>query len=750
MIMRAKVFILLSLLAIPLLSAEEMTDSVALPEVEVSVSRLAQSALPRQSGLSIIDGQLIEAARITTPKDVASLVPGVHMPEYGSAMTSSIYIRGMGSRTGESTLGMVVDGVPLLDKNMYDHTIQDVKHILLLRGPGGSLYGRNTSGGVMEISTIKPLDLTAQHIRGLLSRSTANSVGAQASIYRPERPDFGWGIAAHYRSTDGFHTNTYDNRKIDYGHEAGGRLVLDARPTDEWRVTGTVSVGWVQQGAFPYAAAATGIIAYNRPSGYERLAIRPALRAEYLHDGYRLLLNGSHQFMHDDMHMDQDYTPADIFTLRQTQHQHSTSLDAFLYAPRAVEWYEWAIGVSTFVKSNGMEAPVTFMREGIETLVLANANQGIQTVFPEDSLEIRNAELPIESDFSFLNAGAAAYHQNQFHFGHWHLSAGIRLDYEHARMRYLSTADFDYRFTMMMPRFKTLHTELSGIRSAHFLQVLPRLALSYDTPHATTYGYVAKGYKAGGYNPQIFSTVTQNLLMTDLASDMGIHLTIADPRYTDVAITSYRPETAWTFELGTHLTPVAGLSLDFDAFHIQCRDQQVTVFPTGKTTGRMMANAARSQIWGAEAELQYLWTHRRWRGLAACSYGFTDARFTRFDDGMGDYAGHVIPYAPRHTAHALVTTRFQLGSQILQALSLTLKADRTGRIFWNEQNDCSQNPYNLFGATLSFEWQHAQFQLWGRNMTDQTYDVFYFRSMSHDFLQRGRPRELGVDIRINL
>ena len=123
MIMRAKVFILLSLLAIPLLSAEEMTDSVALPEVEVSVSRLAQSALPRQSGLSIIDGQLIEAARITTPKDVASLVPGVHMPEYGSAMTSSIYIRGMGSRTGESTLGMVVDGVPLLDKNMYDHTI---------------------------------------------------------------------------------------------------------------------------------------------------------------------------------------------------------------------------------------------------------------------------------------------------------------------------------------------------------------------------------------------------------------------------------------------------------------------------------------------------------------------------------------------------------------------------------------------------------------------------------------------------
>ena len=185
--MRAKVFILLSLLTTSPSSAEEVTDSVVLPAIEVSASRLAQSAMPRQSGLSIIDNQLIEVAQITTPKDVTSLVPGVHMPDYGSAMTSSIYIRGMGSRTGEPTLGMVIDGVPLLDKNMYDHTMQDVKQIQLLRGPGGSLYGRNTQGGVMEISTILPLDFTTQHIRGLLSRSTANSIRAQASVYRDRK-----------------------------------------------------------------------------------------------------------------------------------------------------------------------------------------------------------------------------------------------------------------------------------------------------------------------------------------------------------------------------------------------------------------------------------------------------------------------------------------------------------------------------------------------------------------------------------
>jgi outer membrane receptor protein involved in Fe transport len=748
--MRAKVFIWLSLLTTSLYGTEEVTDSVALPEVEVSASRLVEPASRQQMQLSVIDSLLIESTHITTPKDVALLIPNVHMPDYGSAMTSSIYIRGIGSRTGEPVLGMVVDGVPLLDKNMYDQTMQDVKSIELLRGPQGSLYGRNSPGGVMEIRSIRPLDFTTHHIRGMVSRSTAKSVGVQASVYRPVRPDFGWGIAARYRQTDGFYTNAFDNRRIDQGRQAGGRLVVDGMPSDEWRVTGTIATDWVAQGAFPYASAGTGIIDFNQPASYRRLALVPSLSAEYRHNGSRLILGGSYQFMHDDMHMDQDYTRADIFTLRQVQHQHNATFDALLYAPKPAEWYEWAAGLSAFVKTNAMHAPVTFMREGIETLILAGANRGIQTVFPEDSIEISAAELPIDSDFGFLNAGAAACHQSRFRFGRWHITADLRLDYEYTRMHYLSTADTPYRFTLMMPLFKTVHTELNGSQAAHYLQMLPRLALSYEIAHATFYSYVAKGYKAGGYNPQIFSTVTQNQMMTDLAADMGIHLAIADPRFTNVAITSYKPETDWTFELGTHFTGEGGVMLNLDAFHVRCYDQQVTVFPNGKTTGRMMANAARSRVWGTEAELQYRWSRNRWGGLIVASYGFADARFISFDDGMGSYAGHFIPYAPKHTAHGLVMTRRTIGSPLLQAVSLALMTDGTGIIYWNEQNDCSQPFYLLWGATLTLEWQHAALQFWGRNLTDRTYDVFYFRSMGNDFLQRGRPRETGINIRINL
>lgn len=725
-------------------------DTVYLPDIEISVSRIAKPATHQQMQVNVIDSRLIEETQAVTPKEISSLMPNVYMPDYGSAMTSSIYIRGLGSRINEPVMGMVVDGIPLLDKNIYDHAMQDVKRIELLCGPQGSMYGRNSAAGIMEIRTIQPLDLTAQLIRGKISYATANQVQAQASIYRPERSDFGWGLAARYQRTDGFHYNEHTGKKIDGGQQAGGRLVFEGKPSEAWHLTGTVYADWLKQGAFPYASVSTGKIAYNRPASYERLAILPSLRADYKHKGYHLNLSASYQFLRDDMRMDQDYTTADIFTLRQTQQQHNATLDALLRGPKPCEWYEWTVGISSFVKTNTMQAPVEFMREGIEELILGNANRGIQSVFPDDSICISNRTLPILSSFELFNLGAAAYHQSHFQFGHWHINAGIRIDYEHTRMHYLSTADVNYRFTMVMTDFEDVHTEIRGVQSRNYIQLLPRLAVSYEDAWGTVYAYAAKGYKAGGYNPQIFSTITQNQVMTDLAADMGLHLDMADPRFSDVAITSYKPETDWTFELGAHFTPVEGLKIDLDAFHIQCIDQQVTIFPNGKTTGRMMANAARSRIWGLETVLHYRWQKANWQGIIDASYGFTDARFIDFNDGMGNYSGNYIPYAPQHTAHALIQAGYRVGRKWLHAISLSARLNVIGPIYWNEQNDCTQAPYTLLGATITLDWKYAQLELWGKNLTGTRYNVFYFRSMGNDFLQCGKPRELGATLRFEI
>ena len=741
----------------PVATEQNWSDSVSLPDIEVSVSRQPSAVSNQPSAVSVIDNRLIEETQAVSPKDISILAPNVYMPDYGSAMTGSVYIRGLGSRINEPVLGMVMDGVPLLDKNMYDHTMQDIKRIELLTGPQGSLYGRNSPGGVMEIRTIQPLDLTTRLIRGEVGYATANQVNAQASYYQPSavshQPSvFGWGIAMRYRRTEGFYTNAFTGQIIDGGQQAGGRIVLDGKPNNDWRITGSVHADWIKQGAFPYAAAQTGIIAYNAPAGYERLVVMPSLRALYEQNGYKLSLVASYQMLRDNMLMDQDYTTDDIFTLNQRQQQHNATFDALLTNSLNTNSlnYEWQVGISSFAKTNQMSAPVTFMRQGIEELILGNANRGIQTVFPDDSIEISNQTLPINSDFGLYNAGAAIYHQSHLQIDKWHIRAGLRLDYEYTQMNYISTADLNYRFTMIMSELAPVNTRIQGTKSAHYIQVLPRLALSYEHDWVTAYAYAAKGYKAGGYNPQIFSTITQNQVMTDLAADMGMHLDMADPHFSDVAITQYKPEKDWTFEIGAHFMPVEGLKIDIDAFHIQCFDQQVTIFPNGKTTGRMMANAARSRIWGVETALHYRWNKGKWRGIADASYGFTDARFIDFNDGMGNYAGNYIPYAPQHTLHGIIMAKYQVGKKWLEAVSLAARVNMVGPVYWNEQNDCKQAPYALLGANVSLYWKYIQLQIWAKNLTGTQYNVFYFRSMGNDFLQKGKPRELGATIKFEI
>ena len=90
--MRIKVLVIAGLCSASMHGIEAL-DTVALPDVEVSVSRMAQPAGKSAVQMTIVDPRMAEEAQIQTPKDLSSIAPNVYMPDYGSAMTSSIYIR---------------------------------------------------------------------------------------------------------------------------------------------------------------------------------------------------------------------------------------------------------------------------------------------------------------------------------------------------------------------------------------------------------------------------------------------------------------------------------------------------------------------------------------------------------------------------------------------------------------------------------------------------------------------------------
>ena len=317
------------------------------------------------------------------------------------------------------------------------------------------------------------------------------------------------------------------------------------------------------------------------------------------------------------------------------------------------------------------------------------------------------------------------------------------LDVEHTRLRYDSRTVANYTATDRRTGVSTSLNkpiEVAGRLERTFAELLPRFCVLYAFDEVRNlYLTVSKGYKAGGFNTQMFSDVLQQ----EMTAAMGFGRT-----YDVDDVVTYEPEQSWNYELGGHFSCMEGaVRGDFALFWIDCRNQQLTVFPEGSTTGRLMTNAGRTRSFGAEAAVRFT----PWRNLGIdTSYGYTDARFVRYDDGQEDFGGNRIPYAPQHTFSARAVWTLPTGVAWLGDLVLQAGVRGTGRIWWNEANSLSQPFYALLDASVRLEHARYSIGLWGRNLAGTSYDVFYFKSVGNEFVQCGRPRTLGITLNIHI
>ena len=159
-----------------------------------------------------------------------------------------------------------------------------------------------------------------------------------------------------------------------------------------------------------------------------------------------------------------------------------------------------------------------------------------------------------------------------------------------------------------------------------------------------------------------------------------------------------------------------------------------------------MTNAGKTRSFGAEFSARIL----PFENFSVfLSYGYTNARFAEFVSGKNDYAGNYVPYAPQHTAAGRVEYALQLKTKWLEQITFGAGCKGAGRIWWDEENRLSQPFYAQLEASVRLSQQHWSLELWGRNLTDTRFDVFRFASISHDFLQKGKPRILGVTVSVN-
>ncbi|MDD6778110.1 MAG: TonB-dependent receptor [Bacteroidales bacterium] len=724
--------------------------SICLNELSVTSIKQGNSLGYQAVSSSSISRADIESQRITDAKTASNLVPNFFMPDYGSRITASVYVRGLGARIDQPVVGMNIDNVPIMNKDNYDFDLPDIDRIEMLRGSQGTLFGRNTMGGLINIYTLSPLSY--QGTRALASYSTGNSWRVGASHYAKPSDKLGISVSAYYRSTDGFFTNQHNGQKCDWEHQGGGRIKAQWRPSHRVSIDNVLSLSVVRQGGYPYELVSQnntmvgtftpGIISYNDTCFYRRTSVTEGLTIGLSLGSVQLSSITSYQYIDDNMTLDQDFLPASYFTLTQAKREHAITQD-FIAKGSAGTRYSWLGGLFGFFKTCDMDAPVTFLNDGIDQLIEYNYNSHS----PNDRIEWDSRRFVLGSNFTISNYGAALYHQSTLRLGDFTLLAGLRLDYEHAALDYLSHCSTGYTVINRATNNPILHRPVEindpGSLSESFLELLPKFSVTYDIPCATkarVYLSAAKGYKAGGFNTQMFSDVLQNRII----ETMGL----IGSSYKVNEIITYKPEHSWTFEAGTHSEWLDNrLHTDISAFYIHCTDQQLTVFPEGNTTGRVMTNAGKTRSCGVEIAIRAFPTNRL--SLSA-SYGYTNARFIEFNNGKQDFANNFIPYAPQSTIFAAANYRIPVGTEWLRHIVLGADVSGAGRIYWNEENDISQSLYALLGAKVSLVSKNFSLDFWGANLTDTDYRTFYFMSINNSFLQRGRPRQLGVTLRMNI
>ena len=637
------------------------------------------------TAVSTINVQQLHNQQIVNLKELTAVMPNFYMPDYGSYANTPVYIRGIGTKSKGSAVGFYVDGVPHFESSAFNIDLSDIAAVNVFRGPQGTLYGRNTIAGIINVYTHNPLDYQRTRIK--VGYGRYNDFIAQASNYAKISEKFGISTVASYHHNDGMFTNHFLNEKADKLNEGEGRIGFYWRPTTNWLLHLNSTLTYSEQNGYPYAPYDIVKdellpISYNRNSTYRRFISSTGLNAQYENNHISFNSQTSYQFIKSHQGLDQDFTPQDVYFVDNSYHQNMLSQELTLKSNDKGR-YQWIIGLF------GM---------------LLHSNQ-----FAETSYFTRDFSTP--TTYKNPTAGYAIYHQSSYNI--WRgmsATVGLRFDYEHAKTTYnqdkttLSTG-------------VTTHAK-DFVSSASFRQFTPKFTLQYLTNKDNLYYIsITRGYKPGGFNT-IFKTDAER---------------------------TYDPEYSWNYEVGTRLKFLNGrLTAEADLFYIDWRHMQTTYTVPG--VGNVIANAGHTDSKGFELSLAY---HPIKSLQLSLNYGYTHARYLEYKkSAREDFSGNRLPMVPNHTL-SLNGTYTIMPAGWFDKIIFNTGLTGLGRIYWADDNIVRQNFYATLNAKVSLTKGIFTWEVWGKNLTATDYMAYGFKASQGNYAQRGKPLTFGTAVSVS-
>lgn len=690
-------------------------------------------------------------SEISTLKDISALTPNFFMPDYGSSLTSAIYIRGVGSRINTPAVGLYIDDIPCIDKSAFSFNFIGVESIDILRGPQSTLYGRNTMGGLVHIHTINPFKEKSTTIK-INATLQNDEYTMQLSHHNAITCKFAMSAEGFYKHNNGFFNSDNLKSKVDGQTTYGARLrgvilstadfkadiILSYENTDEngyaYTYNGNVS------GAEQYQNL-VGKITSNKLSGYKRSLFNSGIKLLLQRDAIVITSISSYQGLSDHMFLDQDFLLTDTFELNQYQHQHTITQEIVLKNRNQNSYWQWTSGAFAYYQWLKTESPVSFNKGGVN-MIQDSMDKAMESSNAPVSVTLTDNELYIPGNFDMPSFGFAIYHQSSFNINHKiNLILGIRADYERFNIKYISGSDVNCDLSMsnsiMHGKTKIWY---KGETLNDYVNFFPKVSFLYRfNDNNSIYTSVNRGFRSGGYNVQMFADIISNSFQT------GINIQESDINN----LISFKPEYCWNFEIGSHIQPAQCLNIDLSMYYMKISNQQIANFAEGGL-GRRVVNAGQSLSYGAEVSLKYTLNNKI---ILQSNYGYTHASFDKYvtivDKKEVDYNKNIVPFIPQQTlnigADFIIFNKY---NSFLNRLSIGMSNTFVGEIYWNESNLAKQNSYNQVNMHAMACIKNIIVNVWGKNILNEKYDTFYFESMNHKFSQKGKPCHVGFDVTV--
>ena len=670
-------------------TTEPATEPATLSEVVVTATRRETKLEQTPVAITAISGAAVDQQRLYNLSDIAQKTPGlVFTPN--SRQESYLSIRGTtaGNDAAGANLGVSVfiDDVPRTGIGDNNPDLFDLQSIEVLRGPQGTLFGQNVTGGAVVINTLKPSFTPHESVQATYGNYNLGEI--RAYVTGPITDTLAGKLTVEGRRQDGYLNNVDLHDHALSTDDVGMRGQLLWTPTSKLHVLLGVDYN---DDFSPYKAQQ--LVANFQPSLFPPLSYSPTdvnqginskgnsqtggalVRIDYEMPVGTLTSISGYRYVHDHAFFSTSAEPDNELLQHVANKDYQLSQEVRLASP-SNQRFTWVAGL--FYLSSHREN-----NKGYNVNILPGTL--VSNVPPYSTLVFDSTDDQTVFWHSYAVFGEANYALTR----KLKLTFGARYTDEDKEGHDEVTDTSGLSPVLVTPQYAHRWTGFT-----------PKVSLSYQpTPHILTYATYATGFKSGGYD-------------TSGTSIQGLE-------------TPFKPETVDSYEVGYKVTALHNrLTVNGDFYYadytnlqVQQYNQALLQFVTG--------NAGRAKIPGAEIEAEY--DPLTWLSLNG-SYTYIHSNYTTYtDQNGGDFSGNQIPFSAR--THLNLGAEVHFVSQRLGGGEIRLGGDATyqSRRFFTDQNNeqpfiVNKTPQNGV-LNLEASWtspdKSLEVLLWGKNVTDQ-------------------------------